>query len=58
MNRLIEPAKPSSSTGHKDPATLIATLGSHCENVLEQISKSPMDLNLVSKRVGGGFVSG
>jgi hypothetical protein len=57
MNRQTEAVQASINRGHGDPATLKATLGLHCEGVDDPNIESPIELNLLPKRVGGGFAS-
>ena len=55
MNRQTEAVQASINRGHGDPATLKATLGLHCEGVADPNIESPIELNLLPKRVGGGL---
>ena len=55
MNRQVEAVQASINGGQEDPATLIVTLGLHCEGVADPNIESPIDLNLLPKRVGGGL---
>jgi hypothetical protein len=55
MNRQTEAVQASINRGHGDPATLKATLGLHCEGVDDPNIESPIELNLLPKRVGGGL---
>ena len=55
MNRQVEAVQASINGGQGDPATLIVTLGLHCEGVADPNIESPIELNLLPKRVGGGL---
>ena len=57
MNRQVEAVQASINGGQGDPATLIVTLGLHCEGVADPNIESPIELNLLPERVGGGFAS-
>ena len=54
MNRQVEAVQASINGGQGDPATLIVTLGLHCEGIADPNIESPIELNLLPKRVGGG----
>ena len=55
MNRQVEAVQASINGGQGDPATLIVTLGLHCEGVADPNIESPIELNLLPGRVGGGL---